>query len=439
MKVVTSWLNQISIRLVLAMVLVTLMSILSMFVSTNIIVQKQFVRFEPEIRSQLTEAFQNDAHLLKSIASYTPNHDSEPNIFTSMGTFGPALPIELAFKKPPPPPDLLLPWRRVRKISENPRYRSELLQTIGLSALLSIAFGTVLALLLARRIAHPLIAVSVAATEIAEGDLAARARLLPREISGQDEASSLARNFNEMAETLERLERERRNMIADIAHELRTPLTILQSHFDAFEDGIIPLNLEEIASLSLQTQLLTRLVEDLRILSLADAGRLSIRKQYVSLCTLVEDVLSNFQERLNQKHISVVTNLNTEVTIHADADRLTQVLVNLLENALRYTPQHGWIRVELKRNGNYAQLLLTDSGSGIQPENLERVFDRFFRESWARNREHGGTGLGLSIVKTLLELQGGTVTAHNMLGAGAQFLISLPLINTTKHGVVSPI
>ena len=259
--------------------------------------------------------------------------------------------------------------------------------------------------------------------------------LTPLEQGSHDEATMLARNFNQMAQSLQTLETERKNLIADIAHELRTPLTILQSRLDAYEDGIVPLSLEEMGKLSLQTQLLTRLVEDLRVLSLAEAGRLTIRKCTLEMGNLLQDVLLGFADHFKAKNIQLHFQTPATLWINADPDRLTQVLVNLFNNALRHTPDNGWVRLELISKNGELLLSLTDSGQGISPENLGKVFNRFFRESEERNRESGGTGLGLSIVKTLLELHGGRVEASNAKGAGAQFRVYLPLHSSVIHKI----
>jgi two-component system, OmpR family, sensor histidine kinase BaeS len=486
------WFNRISVRLVLSMMFVALLSIVIMFVSTNYVVQQQFARIEPDIRSQINNQSnnnqgdnnqnnnnqgdnkgdnQNNNSILSDTNTLSPTSSSNVNVNVNVNVnpdnhskpprvpsapdvaFGVVLP-----KNSPAPTQNTSSFgvnmssdlsdnstrggRRFRSILNGSSYRNELLLTIGLAALLSVALGGGLAWLLARRIARPLVAVSDAATQIYGGNFTARAKLTPLEQGSHDEATLLARNFNQMAQSLQNLETERKNLIADIAHELRTPLTILQSRLDAYEDGIVPLSLEEMGKLSLQTQLLTRLVEDLRVLSLAEAGRLTIRKRSLEMGNLLEDVLLGFSERFAAKNIKLHFQTPAALWINADPDRLTQVLVNLLNNALRHTPEGGWVRLELisknteqkngeQKNGEQKNgellLSLTDSGQGISPENLGKVFNRFFRESEERNRESGGTGLGLSIVKTLLELHGGRVEASNAKGAGAQFRVYLPL------------
>ncbi len=472
------WFNRISVRLVLSMMFVALLSIVIMFVSTNYVVQQQFSRIEPDIRNQINTQNNNqgdnqnnnqnnnqgdnqnnnqgnnsvfgNSNTLSLVSNFAANPNAKPDSNPDDHSKTPRVPSapDVAFgvvlpKNSPAPTQNTSSFgvsmssdlsdtstrggRRFRSILNGSSYRNELLLTIGLAALLSVALGGGLAWLLARRIARPLVAVSDAATQIYSGNFTARANLTPLEQGSHDEATMLARNFNQMAQSLQNLETERKNLIADIAHELRTPLTILQSRLDAYEDGIVPLSLEEMGKLSLQTQLLTRLVEDLRVLSLAEAGRLTIRKRSLEMGNLLQDVLLGFSERFAAKNIKLHFQTPSSLWINADPDRLTQVLVNLLNNALRHTPDSGWVRLELISKNGELLLSLTDSGQGISPENLGKVFNRFFRESEERNRESGGTGLGLSIVKTLLELHGGRVEASNAKGAGAQFRVYLPL------------
>jgi len=306
-------------------------------------------------------------------------------------------------------------------------FQNNLEQAFLLSGALSILVGAVLALLIVRRVVRPIEAVSKAARRLASGDLSARA------VEGNGplaavETQALSQNFNRMAESLEKLEGERKHMIADLAHELRTPLTIMQSRVDALEDGVLPLTLEEVSKLSTQTQLLTRLVEDLRTLSLADAGRLSVRPVRLELLSTLERDLDDFAARFFEKRIRLEYPKSSPVWVQADPQRLSQVVCNLLENALRYTPEGGWARLEVTTKGSEVTLSLSDSGPGIAPENLPRIFDRFYREREERSREGGGSGLGLAIVKTLLELMGGRVEARNVQGAGAQFRVSLPTV-----------
>jgi two-component system, OmpR family, sensor histidine kinase BaeS len=311
-----------------------------------------------------------------------------------------------------------------------PRRSSEFFfRALGNSQLISLAISVVLGVLLAtvfaRRLAQPLEAVSKAAKKMRAGDLSARAPVPPSNITGEPE--ELATNFNAMAESLERQERERKNMVADIAHELRTPIGVMQAKLEAIEDGVFPLSLEEIKKLSKQTHLLARLVEDLRTLSLADAGQLRLETRVFNLAAKVREITSGFEPSAQQKRVKLEVRAPERLELHGDPDRISQVLSNLLDNALRYTPEHGTVCIALESTQNTARVIVSDSGRGLPPESLEHVFDRFYRVDESRNRSSGGSGLGLAIARTILELHGGKISVQNRLEGGAEFVCALPV------------
>ncbi|RIH81794.1 Signal transduction histidine-protein kinase BaeS [Meiothermus luteus] len=296
-------------------------------------------------------------------------------------------------------------------------------QNLLIASLVATLLGVLVALVFARRMAQPIEAISEAAGRLAQGDLSARAPV-PR---GEDEVARLARNFNHMAASLERLEAERKAMIADIAHELRTPLTVMQGRLEAIQDGVMPLEMAEVDRLHHQTQLLSRLVEDLRTLSLADAGRLNLVLRELDLAEHVRRLAHTFQAALEAKRIELELRLPAQpILVQADADRLAQVVTNLMTNALAHTPAGGRIVLEVAAQAAHAVLRIRDSGPGIPEEALGRVFDRFYRAEASRSRSTGGSGLGLAIVKALVELHGGWVGARNHPEGGALFELCLP-------------
>lgn len=301
------------------------------------------------------------------------------------------------------------------------------LRSLLLAALVTVPFGVLVALLIARHLSKPITNVSHAARRVAHGDLSARVVSPSNFKRGGGEIGELTHNFNAMAESLERLESERQAMIADIAHELRTPLTILQGHIDAMEDGVLPLDYDSLGTLTQQTQLLSRLVADLRTLSLADAGRLSLERREVDLSELVRECKAAFAGNARAKGITMKLELSDALYLNADPDRLLQVMGNLLSNALRHTPAEGKVTLRVVRIENEAYLSVADSGSGLSEEALERVFNRFYRADASRGRTTGGSGLGLAIVRALVELHGGRVWATNSAEGGAVFSVALPL------------
>ena len=288
-----------------------------------------------------------------------------------------------------------------------------------------LVVGVIIALLVARRVSRPLMNVSMTAARIARGDLSARTPLSRRR--GGDETATLLRNFNAMADSLERLEGERRATSAAIAHELRTPLTILRGRLEAIRDDVITLDHKEISNLLSQTEVLSRLITDLRTLSLADAGQISLERHTVDVRALVAQVVNSFEGRAGDRgmkleFVSDVPRLDAPI----DSSRIIQVVANLIENAIRYAPEGGFARVSMNTNLNDIIITVRDSGAGIEADQLERVFDRFYRTDASRSRFTGGSGLGLAIVRTMVELHGGRITVRNHPEGGAEFEVRLP-------------
>jgi signal transduction histidine kinase len=288
-----------------------------------------------------------------------------------------------------------------------------------------LVIGVIIALLVARRVSRPLMNVSITAAQIARGDLSARTPLARRR--GGDETATLLRNFNAMADSLERLEGERRATSAAIAHELRTPLTILRGRLEAIRDDVITLDNKEISNLLSQTEVLSRLVTDLRTLSLADAGQISLERHMVDVRALIAQVVNSFEARAGDRGMKLefVSDLR-HCDAPIDSSRIIQVISNLIENAIRYAPEGGFARVSLNTNLNDLIITVRDSGAGIEADQLERVFDRFYRTDASRSRFTGGSGLGLAIVRTMVELHGGRIMVRNHPEGGAEFEVRLP-------------
>ena len=264
-------------------------------------------------------------------------------------------------------------------------------------------------------------AINRAAADLSAGKLDTRV-----ELKGQfGEFFVVSKTLNQVAESLERLEAERKSMIADIAHELRTPLTAIRTRLEGLEDGLLEFTPGEVQKLQYHTLLLSRLVEDLRILSLADAGQLSLKKRRVDLADLIAATLHGFEAKAREKNVRLEVSAQP-VTLEADPERLTQVISNLVDNALRYTPSGGTVKVLVENSSSDVKLSVQDSGSGIPEEALPYVFERFYRSDASRSRDSGGSGLGLAIVRTLVQLHGGQIEASNLETGGAVFQVSLP-------------
>ena len=260
---------------------------------------------------------------------------------------------------------------------------------------------------------------------VEEGDLSAR---VPE--NNSDMFSDLIKRFNKMVGELERAEQQRRNLTADIAHELRTPLHIIQGNLEGVVDGVYQPTPEHINATLDETRLLTRLVNDLQTLSLAETGQLPLHPTLFLLADLIADLTSSFSSQAASLGIDLRTHLsdaNQQVT--ADYDRLNQVLSNLLSNALRHTPTGGRISIlaESAQDTQYAvHITVQDTGSGISPENLPFIFDRFWRGDRSRSERASHSGLGLAIAKQLIHAHGGTIEAQSEVGKGTTFTITLP-------------
>jgi two-component system sensor histidine kinase BaeS len=283
--------------------------------------------------------------------------------------------------------------------------------------------GLVIALVLSRSLTSPLRHLTEAVQRFARGE---RSLTLPTP-SG-DEVGDLTRSFQGMMTEIERQESLRKEMTADIAHELRTPLSVIRANLDALADGVYPLTKENLAPIQESTDLLDRLIEDLRTLELADAGQLALEKSDVDVLRLIQRAAARFAPHAAE-HSQTIEILPAEnlPSLKADLQRLEQILGNLLENALRHTPDGGVVRLSTKLDDAAIQVLVEDSGPGIPADSINRIFERFYRMDSGRARTEGGSGLGLAIARKLAEAHAGTLTAENRLEGGARFILRLPL------------
>lgn len=300
-----------------------------------------------------------------------------------------------------------------------------LLADVRRATWLAAAAGAVLAAvvgtLTARRITAPLRRLAEAAGRIGAGDLTSTVSA-----EGDDELGELARTFNAMAADLRRAEEARRRLLADIAHELGTPLAVLQANVEGMLDGVVETSPDRLASLHAQIQVLTRLVRDLRDLSLAQQGQLPLDRRAMDLVALAREVVELSRPLAEEKGIALAVDAAGPLPVVADRDRIAQVLQNLLANALRYT-ERGGVTVAARGDAAEGVVEVRDSGPGIPEEELPFVFERFYRVDRSRTRATGGAGLGLTIVKTLIEAHGGRIWARSRPGEGSTFGFALPL------------
>jgi two-component system, OmpR family, sensor histidine kinase BaeS len=295
-------------------------------------------------------------------------------------------------------------------------------------ALVSLLIGglvcTTIAGLWVRRLLRPLSQMAGSLQRLAGGDLAARSPIV-----GDGPLLALIADMNRVAERLERGDAERKLTAAAVAHDLRTPLSTLRVRLDGLEDGILMLSPEEFRRLHQQLDVLERLVEDLQLLSLAEAGGLRLERDHVDVIMLLHEAFEEFAplaERGNVQFMPIFKQIDEHVTITGDYMRLRQVVTNILSNALRHTPPTGHIQAKVSRPRLGAvRIDLEDTGPGVSESELSWVFRRFYRGESSRSRQHGGSGLGLAIVESLVEAHGGRVWAYRSGLGGLGIAIEL--------------
>ncbi len=307
-----------------------------------------------------------------------------------------------------------------------------ILSLIGPTAAISILLGVltlIIGMLLTQRLINPLSEVIAAAQAVSQGDLSARVPVHARD----DDLSALSTHFNRMADGLERSDKQRRDMLADIAHELRTPITILRGRLEGILDGVYPADEEHIAPVLEETYLLERLVEDLRLLALAEANQLRFELKPVNLSELCDTLIGLFSAQAGEKNVSLWLDAEPNLPeVMVDPQRFQQVVGNLIDNSLRYAPGGSTIDLTIHRNQGEVNFTVADEGTGIPENELQHVFDRFWRGEKSRARSTGGAGLGLSIARQLVEAQGGKISARNRSPRGFEVQITLPVNGSSK-------
>lgn len=312
-----------------------------------------------------------------------------------------------------------------RPLTLDPKEASYLARTdraLLLAALIAMAAALVLGVLLARTLAHPLRELTAATRIMAKGHLGQQ---VP--IRSQDELGELAAAFNQMSTDLAHADALRQQMTADIAHELRSPLSVLIGYIEGLRDGVLRPSPARFEVMYNEAQQLKRLIDDLRTLSLADAGELPLTRQPTSPQALMAQVAAAFAHRARQAHLALSVDVDAATpTIDVDPERLVQVLENLVTNALRHTPTGGAVTLAARAEPGAVLLIVADTGEGIPSDVLPHIFDRFYRGDAART-QGGESGLGLAIVKSIVDAHGGAITASSPgPGCGTTFTIRLP-------------
>lgn len=292
---------------------------------------------------------------------------------------------------------------------------------IGIISFILTLFLVIVSILLIRRFVNPLADVIYAARAVATGRLDTRIRT-----EGPQDLRSLSESFNEMATSLERNDRERRAMLADIAHELRTPLSVIRGRLEGIVDGIYPENGPQVSMALEQTYLMQRLVDDLRLLTLVETRQLHFDRQDVNVGNVIDRVIEMFSAEAQEKSISLsFIEKSGNLSAVLDPQRFEQVISNLVGNAIRYIPEDSKVWITAIETKDGVEITVNDNGQGIPAEDLPYIFDRFWRKDKSRSRATGGTGLGLAIAKQLTEAQGGTIEARNLPEGGLQVVVEL--------------
>ncbi|KAF0108069.1 MAG: two-component system OmpR family sensor histidine kinase BaeS [Anaerolineaceae bacterium] len=307
--------------------------------------------------------------------------------------------------------------------SEEQAYLDRTSQALWLAALGAIAAALVTGVLLARSFARPVRLLTSAARKMAGGELEQE---VP--VASKDEIGELTQAFNSMSHAVSQANQLRKQMTADIAHDLRTPLTVIAGYIESMQEGVLEPTPERLEIIHSEIERLQRMVEDLRTLSRADAGELALVRQPIAPRTLLERVASVYCHAAGQQEITLKIDAADGLhEIHVDEARMVQVLGNLVDNALRYTPAGGTVILGASQTEAGVTLLVQDAGQGIQPEDLPHVFERFYRADKSRADAEGASGLGLAIARAIVVAHGGELRAESAPGEGTLMVITLPI------------
>jgi signal transduction histidine kinase len=292
-----------------------------------------------------------------------------------------------------------------------------------LAGLGAVLVAVLVGFVLARSLTRPLHDLTLATNRLAAGELEQAVM-----VNSSDEIGRLSQAFNQMSRELARANQARRQMTADIAHELRTPLTVVAGYIESMADGVLEPTPERLAIIHAELEHLQQLVRDMRVLTQADAGELTLTKEMIEPADLLQRAQAAFKHQADLQGVSLEVQLpGAPQPVEADETRLAQVLSNLLSNALRYTAAGGRIVLGAVAHGGTLTLSVQDTGKGIAPADLPFIFNRFYQADQSRSEENGESGLGLAIARALVEAHGGTIEAQSELGRGSTFLIHLPL------------
>lgn len=295
-------------------------------------------------------------------------------------------------------------------------------QILFIAAAVALLMAVLVSTFVTRRLVGPIQRMKAASQRIAAGEYEERV-----EVPGEDELAALARAFNQMAQTLAETEKRRRQLVGDVAHELRTPLANIRSVLEGLTDGVLPANPATFHQVEREVTRLQRLVQDLEALSRAEAGQLLLEREPVDPATFIEEAATRLAPQYQEKEVILQIRLPSLPALSADKWRMTQVMMNLLGNALQYTPSGGEVVVTAEVEQEQIVVRVADSGMGIDAAHLPHLFERFYRVEKSRSRAGGGSGIGLTIARHLVEAHGGHIWAESAgSGQGSTFIFTLP-------------
>ncbi len=304
-------------------------------------------------------------------------------------------------------------------------------ESLVYSAMAAFGIALLASIILSRQLTTPVKSMMQASQRIAEGDYSHRVPISKdQNEKSRDELDQLAISFNQMADRLQRIEEIRRQLIADVSHELRTPLTTIKGSMEGLMDGVLPANAETYQSVYREADRLQGLVEDLHELSRVESGKIELKLKSINITQLIHTAQKQMRPAFETKHISLKDEIQKNLNkVQADEDRLLQVLINLLGNALQFTPMDGSVTIDAKRQEKNVLISVKDNGVGIRERDLPHIFERFYRADKSRSRkEGGGSGIGLTIAQSLVHAHGGRIWAESEgEGKGSTFYFTLPI------------
>lgn len=317
---------------------------------------------------------------------------------------------------------LVTPLVRPGELDEDQRFKSSINTSLILGGLVATLLALGLSFFISTRMTRPLSLMTASAKKMEAGDLSQKIQ-----IQGEDEISKLAEAFNHLSLALQRQEKLRKNLTADIAHELRTPLTTLRSHLEAFLDGIMEPTKENLASMHEEILRLSRLVDNLGKIAALESGALSLNLKEENLHEIITKAIENIKPLFKEKSIDLKADLKADSFVFkVDKDKIRQVLLNLLSNALKFTPTGGQVTVSTASNTKEFKFIVKDTGIGIDEEDQNLIFERFYRVDKSRSRDTGGSGIGLTVAKEMVKMHGGNIQVKSRLGEGSEFIVTLP-------------